>query len=254
MLRSLAWIGVASAITFSAIFARAEFAVPPLSAPVMDRAGIIDPDAAATLDSTLRELRERGGPQVNVLTLSSLEGLPIEQVTIKIVDAWKLGDQKRDDGVLLLVALKERQMRIEVGQGLEGVLTDLASKRIISDEMAPYFRSGHPSDGIVVGVRSILSLIAPGLLKASPNGPPRMKQRHRDVSRFKFPVILLIALFLWLAGRGRGGRRGGFLSGLATGAILSGGSGGRGSWSGGGGSGWSGGGGGFSGGGASGGW
>lgn len=228
----------------------ATFVVPQLTGPVVDGAGIVNPTAAGSLDVALRRLRLEGGPQINVLTVPTLDGLPIESASIQVTDAWKLGGGKADDGVLLMVALEERRIRIEVGQGLEGTLTDLHSKQIIDDVMKPYFRAGRPSDGIVAGVQAIVARVAPdkvSLFGEKPNAVRSSKRRGGE-SSLPFPVIIIfVILFLIFGRRGRGG----FVTGYALGTLS-----GRGGWGGGGrGSGsWSGGGGGFSGGGASGGW
>lgn len=232
--------------------AQAAFEVPPLTGPVVDNANILNGNSAASLDITLRKIRDSGGPQINVLTVPSLDGLPIEMASIQVTDKWKLGGRKSDDGVLLFVALEDRKIRIEVGQGLEGTLTDLDSKRIIADVMTPYFRAGRASDGIVVGVRAILEKVAPDALKSLGEEPaqaaPRTRHRNRGLP---IPIIILLLLFIVIFGR-RGGGGGGFLAGALLGSL-----GGRSGWGGtsnSGGSSWSGGGGGFSGGGASGSW
>ena len=239
-------------VFFACASAQAAFDVPAMTGPVVDNASMLDRDAAASLDIALRQIRDKGGPQVNVLTVPNLAGLPIEMASIQVTDKWKLGGRKADDGILLLVALEERKIRIEVGQGLEGTLTDLESKRIIDDTMTPYFRSGRPSDGIVAGVRAILQKVAPDALKSLGEEPPQAVQRTGGRSRgLPLPLIIIFILFILIFGR-RGGGGGGFLAGALLGRL-----GGRGGWGGGsrgGGSSWSGGGGGFSGGGASGGW
>lgn len=238
-------------ILFMVLPARAEFKVPPLTRPVIDTAGVLHSASRASLDAALREVRAKGGPQITVLTVPSLEGLTIEQASIRVTDAWKLGGQKTDDGVLFMVSMGDRKLRIEVGQGLEGVLTDADSKRIIEDRVIPYFRAGRPGDGILVGVSSILQKTSPELIKALGDSPSAAKTSRSRGEKIPLPILIfLIIVFVFL---GRRGRRGGLLGAL-TGASL----GGRyrgGGWSGGGGGGgWSGGGGGFSGGGASGGW
>lgn len=230
--------------------AHAEFKVPALTGAVVDDAGVLNPSTRSSMEAALREVRSKGGPQINVLTVQSLEGLTIEQASIQVTDAWKLGGQKADDGILFMISMGDRRMRIEVGQGLEGVLTDVESKRIIEDRVIPYFRAGRPGDGIVVGVSSILQKTSPELAKALGESPRLAKKsRSRDQG---IPVPLLIFIVIVFLFLGRGGRRGGLLGALAGSALGSSGRGGG--WSGGGGGGWSGGGGGFSGGGASGGW
>lgn len=237
----------------------AEFVVPRLSGPVVDEAGVVSKETRRELDFTIRRLQEAGGPQVNVVTVESLQGLPIEMASIKIAEAWKIGDQKRDDGVILLVAMKDRKIRIEVGQGLEGFLTDLDSRRIIDEQMVPHFRKGQTDFGILLGTKAIIAKVAPAHAKGEFAAMPA---RERSSSgEMPLPLLLVIIVVFIIASRlqkrgryrrfrGYDPRRsaGGWTSG---GGYWSGGGGGGGGFSGGG---WSGGGGGFSGGGASGGW
>ncbi|GAH06480.1 unnamed protein product, partial [marine sediment metagenome] len=97
----------------------AEFKVPRLSAPVVDTAGILTRSTKASLNSLLHELRKKTGTQLAILTVPSLNQVPLEQASIQVVDAWKLGDERGDRGVLLLISKKDRKVRIEVGQGHE---------------------------------------------------------------------------------------------------------------------------------------
>src|SRR5262245_52538915 len=102
------------------------------SEPITDLAGMFSPSRAASLNQLLRQIwREGQGPQVEVLTLNSLGGRPIEDVSLAVARGWGLGDEKKDNGVLLLIARGDRKLRIEVGSKLEGELTDIACKRII---------------------------------------------------------------------------------------------------------------------------
>jgi uncharacterized protein len=227
-----------------------EFVVPALRSAVTDKAGILSPATRQQLESALRQLQRVGGTQLAVLTLPDLAGLSIEQASIRVVDEWKLGTAQGDNGVLLLVARDERQVRIEVGQGLEGVLTDAYAKRIIDEGVTPLFRQGDMNGGVTVAVYQIARLTNPDLdLKPYLEGQlrqrgPRAGGEARSPLHTLFVLLLLAFVFstrmgflpfLFLGGMG-GSRRGGF----------SGGSGGFGGFSGGGG--------GFSGGGASGGW
>ncbi len=237
---------------FASFEARAEFAVPQLTAPVIDEAGVIDRAAEAAVATALRALHDQGGSQITVLTVNSLEGLPIEQASIKVVDAWKLSGRNADTGVLLLIAPKERKMRIEVGRGLEGSLTDADSKRIIDESIRPLFRSGDYSSGVIVGVYQIARKTDPSIdlapyLEGKGKRPPLANEESPHRLWIIFILILLFLIF------GRPSRRRGFFGG-GGGWGGGGWSGGGGNWSGGGSGGWSGGGGGFAGGGASGDW
>lgn len=259
--RALEWLIYVGALLMPIVgieLARAEFIVPRLSGPVVDQAKVLSAEASRELEFTIRRLQESGGPQVNVVIIETLSGLPVENAAIKIADAWKLGDQKRDDGVILLVSMKDRKIRIEVGQGLEGVLTDLDSKRIIEEQMIPAFRTGQPSYGILVGSRAIIAKIAPQHVKSEFAAlPVRKPSRARELP---LPLVLIFIVISIIGSRlqkrGRYRRFRGYDPSRSAGGWTSGGGG----WSGGGhsggssGGGWSGGGGGFSGGGASGGW
>ena len=228
----------------------AEFEVPALRSAVTDQAGILSPTTRQQLESALRQLQSVGGTQLAVLTVPNLAGLPIEQASIRVVDAWKLGSKKADKGVLLLVARDERKVRIEVGQGLEGALTDAYSKRIIDEAITPLFRQGDMNGGVIMGVYQIARTTNPDVdLRPYLEGQLRERKSGRARSPWQtlFGVLLLVAVFST--------RRGFlplmFLGGMGMGAY--GARRGPGGFGGGGG-GFGGGGGGFSGGGASGGW
>lgn len=229
--------------------AGAEFKVPPLSGPVVDQAQMLSYQSQQRMDSLLRYVAEKGDTQLQILTVLSLDGLSIEQASIRVTDEWKLGDAKTDRGVLLMVAAQDRKVRIEVGQGLEGDLPDALAKRIIDETILPLFRSGNIEEGFLLGVFEIVKKTNPELeLNSFISQPERSNSRSSKEGSGKLSIwtllfmglmILLFIrhpfLFLLLLSGGRG-RGGGF-----------GGGGGRGG-------GWSGGGGGFSGGGASGSW
>lgn len=223
------------------------FEVPRLAGPVMDRARMIDPRDSREIQLLVERLRKEGFAQLQVLTVSDLQGEPIESASIKVVDQWKLGSEKNDNGVLLLVALKERRIRIEVGQGLEGTIPDAIAKRIIEDQMLPLFRAGRASAGILLGVKSLTAQIT--------QDPELVKDQWKEVSPNKKStaavMFFLLFLLITLSRLGIGPMA---LAAAASGGrpMGGGGFGGRGGFGGGGG--WSGGGGGFSGGGASGGW
>ena len=235
----------------------AEFKVPRLAGPVVDNGGFLSPSAANRLSGALKQLKlKSGGTEIAVLTVEDLGGLTIEQASIKVVDKWQLGSADKDNGVLLMFAKKERRVRIEVGQGLEGSLTDAYSKRIIDETIIPLFRSGDTEQGILLGAYQIAQRIHPELdletIFNAKNAEWTRRSSPRGSSGLGALLPLVFILLLIFGGRGRGGMGGGLLTGMLLGSMMGGGR--RGS----GGSGWSGGGfgggGGFSGGGASGGW
>ena len=133
--------------------------VPPLTGRVVDLAHVLPAETAASLTSDLAAHETRTGNQVAVLTLPSLEGEPLEPYAHRVATTWKLGQKGTDNGALLLVALKERKVRIEVGYGLEGTLTDARSAQIIRNEIVPHFRAGDLPGGVTAGVEAILKAI-----------------------------------------------------------------------------------------------
>jgi uncharacterized protein len=133
--------------------------VPPLTGRIVDLAQVLPVDVVASLTRDLEAHETRTSNQVAVLILPSLEGEPLESFSHRAGTAWKLGHKGTDNGVLLLIALRERKVRIEVGYGLEGTLTDLRSAHIIRNEIVPHFRAGDLPGGIVAGVQAILGTI-----------------------------------------------------------------------------------------------
>ena len=231
-----------------------QFEVPALTAPVMDQADIVEPQVEEALNNAIRDLFKSSGTQLNVLTVPTLNDVPIEMASIQVTDKWKLGSAKSDKGALLLIAMKERKMRIEVGQGLEGDIPDAIAKRIVDDSVVPLMKAGRTSEAVLVGVASIAQYSDPEFDFASKLG---VRERRGGGARGKngswlWLIILLIFIFLQPRGR-RGSGIAGALLGYGLGRSHSGWGGGGGFGGGGGGS-WGGGGGGFSGGGASGGW
>lgn len=224
---------------------------------------MLSPKVARQIRSAVIQLKKNTGTEIAVLTLKNLEGLSIEQASIQVVDHWKLGSAEKDNGVLLLIAQEERQIRIEVGRGLEGNLTDAYSKRIISEIMVPLFRSGDVNKGVLLGVLQIAQRAHPDIDVSQLFGTSAQQWTREKRQGRGFSFVSLFFLLLVLSSLFGGGRRGGGMSYLLTGILLGGMGGGRryggggfgsggGSFGGGGGS--FGGGGGFSGGGASGGW
>lgn len=145
-----------------ALISTAAFAlnVPALTGRIVDNANIISRKDEAEINEYLENLENSTGAQVAVLTVKSLEGESLELFSMKVAEAWKLGQKDKDNGVLLLVALNERKVRIETGYGLEGTLTDTKCGLIIRNVMIPEFRNGDYSEGILKGVKNISGLIS----------------------------------------------------------------------------------------------
>src|SRR5579863_5330986 len=139
--------------------AAADVAVPPLSGRVVDQTGTLSASDAAALTQRLKDLETRKGSQVAVLIVPTTQPETIEQFSIRVAEAWKIGRKKIDDGAILVVAKNDHKLRIEVGYGLEGALTDVTSSRIINEIIVPKFRSGDFAGGISAGVERIIAVI-----------------------------------------------------------------------------------------------
>ena len=142
-----------------AFAALADVAVPPLTGRVVDKTATLSSGDIASLDQTLKDFEARKGSQVAVLIVPTTQPETIEQYSLRVAEAWKIGRKKIDDGAILVVAKDDRKLRIEVGYGLEGALTDATSKRIIDEVITPKFRSGDFAGGISDGVNRILRVI-----------------------------------------------------------------------------------------------
>ena len=232
----LAWAAAALALAF-----------PALTGRVVDGAALLTAAERASLEQALKAHEEATTNQVVVVTLASLEGVPIEEYGYQLGRHWQIGQEGKNNGALLIVAPAERKVRIEVGYGLEGVLTDAVSRVIIETIIVPAFRSGQMGPGIVAGTGAILKTLtgdAPEVQAAA----KRIEERQDEASPLAlFLMLALIVFVIWASQRGiviGGGRGGGFGGGFGGGR--GGGGFGGGGFSGGGGS--------FGGGGASGGW
>jgi uncharacterized protein len=224
--------------------------IPALTGPIVDEAGLLDPADRARLEELARAVRAQDqgqGVQLQFLLVSGLQGEPIEDFSIRVAEAWKVGTKGKDNGLLFVVSRDDRRARIEVGGGLEGGLTDSQAGRIIRDVLAPAFRAGRYGAGLEAA--AVQALAALGML------PSDRRPQRLPSGALSGPVALLLILPLLLLSIFGRKRRYWYGGGPWLGGGWGGGgwSGGRGGFGGGGG-GWGGGGGGFSGGGASGSW
>jgi uncharacterized protein len=143
----------------AAVVVRADVAVPPLTARVTDLTGTLSGETVQSLEAKLAAFEAKKGSQIAVLIVPTTQPEEIEQYSIRVTDAWKLGRKGIDDGALLLVAKNDRRVRIEVGRGLEGALPDAIANRIITETITPHFRSGDYAGGIEAGVDQIISVV-----------------------------------------------------------------------------------------------
>ena len=274
-----AWNRVAFALLLAlfALSAWAQLAVPELARRVTDLTATLSVEQAAALEQQLAAFEAEKGSQIAVLMVPTLGGEDIAQFGIRVAERWKIGRERFDDGVILIVAKDDRKLRLEVGYGLEGAIPDAIAKRVIAETITPYFRQGDFYHGVEAGVRQLMRLIEGEALP-----PPEPAAGEGDDAVFGFLVIggvvagwLLSTLMSRPAAGGLAALGSGSLGALMLGlsplllfialfvfaAVLSGFRGRGGGWSSGGGGGfggrggsWGGGGGGFGGGGASGSW
>ncbi|MDB5962652.1 MAG: hypothetical protein JWP59_3946 [Massilia sp.] len=249
----------------AALPAAAQQPVPKLTSLVTDQAGMLDAAQRQKLEAVLDDYQAKTGSQIAVLIVKTTEPEQIEQYSIRVADAWKLGRKGVDDGVLLLVARDNpaalRRLRIESGRGVQGVLTDAKSKQVLQDVIAPYFQKNQFYEGLVAGVGAIATLLNQEQFPAAPQPAPSSQDQSSSGGIGWLPILIgifiLVSIFRPRGGRlargGWGGNATGFILGTALGSLGRGGGGGG--FGGGGGGGFGGGGGGsFDGGGASGNW
>ncbi|MFC6338476.1 TPM domain-containing protein [Pseudomonas karstica] len=236
-------IGLALWLLVCATSVQAALTFPALTGRVVDTAQMIDPAVREQLTQQLQALEQTSGDQIVVVTVPDLQGVPIEDYGYQLGRQWGIGQKGKDNGALLIVARDEQKLRIEVGYGLEGVLTDAQSWVIINQVIVPAFKAGNYSKGISDGVAAMVQVVGGEPLAVPANVADPDFAKENPV--FSIGLFILLLIILWLCNR----------MGLPVGAILlailsSSGRGGGG----GGGGGFRGGGGGFGGGGASGGW
>ncbi|HEX4158479.1 MAG TPA: TPM domain-containing protein [Rhizomicrobium sp.] len=229
---------------------QAALTFPPLTGRVVDDAHILSADTQEKLTALLAQEEKQTGNQIVVATLPSLQGMPLEQYGYQLGRAWGIGQKGKNNGALLIVVPSMHQVRIEVGYGLEGQLTDAQSRIIIDEFMRPAFRRGDYDSGVMAGTQAVIKVL--GGVTLSRDDDADSDRGHHGGGNFSWVPIVVILIwivfgrFLWpllFLGGGWGSRGGWWGGGF-----------GGGGWSGGGGGGFSGGGGSFGGGGASGSW
>ena len=191
--------------------------LPKLDARVTDLTGTLTAAQQAELAQKLADFEARKGAQIAVLLVASTQPEEIEQYSIRVAEAWKLGRKKVDDGALLILAKDDHKLRIENGYGLEGVLTDAASNRIIEETMVPLLRQGQYFAAISAGVDQMMRLIDGEQLP-----PPDRTWQHRGTRNWNFlPFLFIGVLFGSSILRALFGRTGGaLLSGGAVGVVV----------------------------------
>ncbi|MBI5696489.1 MAG: TPM domain-containing protein [Nitrospirae bacterium] len=197
---------------------------------VSDYAGVLKPDEAAALEGYLAELEKRTSAEVAVVTVPDLDGFAdVDEYAVDLFAAWKIGKKGQDNGVLILLAVKEKKLRIEVGYGLEGAITDGTAGGIIRDTMVPYFKRGEFGAGLMAGAQAVAERVPEGGVQ-TPIDEQGGKEQPSSLSLLIIVVLLAIFLFPLFFGpggpmgggklrRGRGGFYGGgpFIGGFGGG-------------------------------------
>jgi uncharacterized protein len=192
----LLWAWMLTLLLACNAYAQGQFkTVPPLRARVTDEIGMLAPDQRQKLEGVLADYEAKTGSQIAVLLVASTEPEAIEQYSIRVADAWKLGRKGVDDGVLLVVAKDNpkalRRLRIEAGRGVQGVLTDAQSKRILEDTIAPHFRQQDWYGGLVAGVGAIATLLNQEKFPAPP-AQPTAQQQEEDGPNVVVSIFLIL--------------------------------------------------------------
>jgi uncharacterized protein len=211
------WFRVLSLLTFAA-FSRSAAAleIPKLQGRVNDLAGLLSPDQTQNLDTKLKGLEATDSTQVAILIIPSLEGEALEDFSERVASSWRLGMKAQDNGALLLIAMKERKVRIEVGYGLEPTLTDALCRRIIENEILPNFRQGLYYQGIDDGITALIQAVR-GVYQASGRSRTGARERNTDHGALNLIIFLLVPL-LWILNAT--GKWGGGIFGAGAGLYL----------------------------------
>lgn len=187
-----------------------QVAIPALAARVTDLTNTLSAEQQSALESRLAQFEQQEGSQMAILLVPSTRPEAIEQYSIRVVDEWKLGRKGVDDGILILVAKNDREMRIEVGYGLEGVIPDAIANRIIEETMVPYFRQGDFYGGLSAAVEQLAGLVA---------GEPLPAPQARSASPWEgmLPALLIGGLIVGAILRSIFGN---FLGGAMNGGLI----------------------------------
>lgn len=195
--------------------ASAGISLPKPDGWVSDYAGLLDASTKNRLEQLLTEVNQEGGVEIAVVTIPTLGGQSVEEAAVELFAAWRIGKKGKDEGVLLLVAPKERKLRIEVGYGLEGTIPDGLAGEIIRDTITPRFRQGRFAEGIETGIARIVESIArQKQIQISPPESPRLRTTapEQDTRRWRLssqatPVLLFLLLLVGLIAISMAGER-----------------------------------------------
>lgn len=174
---------------------QAEIQIPELQDRVMDLTNTLTQEQKVHLADKLKSLESEKGSQLAILIIPTTDGETIEQFSLRVVEKWKLGRNKIDDGILILVAKNDRKMRIEVGYGLEGILPDAICKRIITEQMRPNFKGGNYFEGLDSSTESIISVV-----KGEPLPEPKISNKNKKSFEETIGNMLVVFVFAIILG------------------------------------------------------
>jgi uncharacterized protein len=191
--------------------------VPPLTGRVIDQVGVLSAPERQELEANLAAVETQKGAQIVVLIVPTTQPEAIEQYALRVAEAWKIGREKEDDGLIFLVAIEDRGVRLETGYGLEGSLPDALANRIIDEIVTPRFKEGNFAAGINAGVSSVVSV-----LDGTGSPAPAPKPRKRGAPLQLLLVVAFAAVFILpaLFGRLFGGISGGLVVGVLSWLLL----------------------------------
>lgn len=226
------WLGVLAALlTWASLaflpHAWADVAIPALKSRVTDLTGTLTPEQIGTLEQRVTAFEAQKGTQIAVLMLPSTKPEAIEQFSIRLAEAWKIGRKGTDDGLILIVAKEDRRLRIEVGYGLEGAIPDAVANRVISETITPRFKAGDFYGGVSAGVDQLIKLVEgeklpPPAASASATGT---SSDARDPFEYLVPGFFVIfiagVVFRTLFGRFPGAIAAGALTGVVAWLLFS---------------------------------
>ncbi|HEV7392818.1 MAG TPA: YgcG family protein, partial [Burkholderiales bacterium] len=181
----------AALLIFFALAALAQIAVPKLTSSVTDLTGTLTQEQRAALEQRLAAFEQRKGSQLAVLLVPTTQPETIEQFGIRVGEQWKIGRKGVDDGAILIAAMKDRAVRVEVGYGLEGVLPDAVAKRVVEEYIVPRFKQGDYYGGIDAAVTRMMAVI-----EGEPLPPPRAAKPAQSVGSNGFEGLLIIGFML----------------------------------------------------------
>ena len=203
----------------TSFFAFSQRTIPPHGGVwVRDEATLLSTSAVGQLEAILKGYRDSTSNQIALYIIPSLEGDDIDDYANRVFTEWKLGDEKKDNGVLWLIAVNDRRQRIEVGLGLEGNLTDAMSSRINRNEVAPYFREGNYDAGIQAGLTGIMKTIEGTYVNEDP--PHRKKGKRSPFASILIIIAIIVLMSRRKGGGGKGGGGGGYWSAAMLGTML----------------------------------